>query len=159
MKRTILISGLALGLAFGGTALAEQPGEPGYKDRGERSGMMERWARHLDLTETQQEQLKATRDSYNPELRNLYSEIREQRHALRDSASDGFNEEAARDSAERLGQLMAEHAFLRARLQADIGEILTDEQLAVLAERRQARAERGGNRWRGKGRHGERHNG
>ncbi|MCK8517147.1 Spy/CpxP family protein refolding chaperone [Methylonatrum kenyense] len=157
MKRSILISGLILGLGLSGPALADETGERGYKDRGDRSGHMQRWTRQLDLTESQQEQLKATRQSYGPELRSLHGEIREQREALRASSRDGFNEEAARSSADRLGELMAERAFLQSRMRADVGEILTDEQKAKIAERREARAERGNKGWRGHGRH--RHNG
>lgn len=159
MKRSILISSLILGLGLSGPTLADDDGERGYKDRGDRGSHMQRWARQLDLTDTQQEQLKATRQSYAPELRSLHGEIREQRQALHASSRGGFNEEAARSSADRLGELMAERAFLQSRMRADVGEILTNEQQAQIAERREARAERGGKRWRGHGRHRQDRNG
>ena len=159
MIRSILISSLVLGLGLSVPALAAEHGERGYMDRGDRSSHMQRWARHLELTETQQEQLKATRQSYGPELRSLQAGIREHRQALRASTSDGFNEEAARSNADRLGELMAERAFLQSRMRADVGEILTDEQQAKIAERREARAERGGKGWRGHGRHRQDGNG
>lgn len=148
MKTRLLISGLALSLALSGAAMADDQRETRYAERGDRTGHLERMARHLDLTDTQQEQLRATMEAYGPELRELRSQIREARRNLRDSGGDGFNEEAARTSAERLGQLTGEAAFLRARMRADMGEILTDEQQAKLAEKR--RFHRGGHRGKGR---------
>lgn len=94
---------------------------------------LERMAEALDLTDSQREQIAATMESYRPQLRELHRTLREHRDGLKAASENGFDEAAAREHAEALGETVAESSFLMARARADVHETLTAEQREKLA--------------------------
>lgn len=137
MKKRLIASGLILGLALAGTTVAAGHGDG--KRHHERS--MDRMAERLELTGDQREQIRAAMQAHGPELQELRQQIRAQREALREQTGD-FNEETARSSANALGELTAEAAFVSTRMRADIQAVLTEEQRQAMAEHRENRKQR-----------------
>ncbi|WP_181919521.1 Spy/CpxP family protein refolding chaperone [Alkalilimnicola ehrlichii] len=144
MKRYAAGLGTALVLSLGINATVAAEAPTGAKNFAA-SGMpmhpkgFERLSRHLELTETQQEQIQAILDSARPELHALHQQIREQYRTIGEHTQSGFDETAVRSEAEKLGELVAEATVLGARVRATVQEVLTDEQKAKLSERRHHR--------------------
>ncbi len=141
MKYRLLVTSMLLGLALftTGVAITDTDKQRGHGAHGERWSHAERIGRHLDLTDTQREQIRAAVQTHRPELRELRRQMREHRRAIRELAHDGFNEESVREHADALGAIAGQSAFVRARLQADIHAVLTEEQRQSLRERAEKR--------------------
>jgi len=166
MKTRPLLTALTLALAMlgssmAGTAMAAAGDDSRYEGRGghgkwsnheKRGDPMERMTRRLDLSESQQQQVRATMQAHGPELRELRRDIRERRNQIRLESANGFNEEAVRAQSNALGEAQAQAAFAAARMQADIRALLTTEQQELLARHgdRSRGWNRGPSRWDGK---------
>lgn len=121
------------------------PGGPGgFMGRGRRGGpgmggpgplMM---LRHLDLTDAQETRVREILDSHRDEQQAIGDKAFAARGAL-DAAvtADVFDESAVRTRAAEVAAIDADMAVARARIYADVFQILTPEQQA-LAKKRQA---------------------
>lgn len=117
------------------------------KGKGHYGMHMDRMAEKLELTDAQREQWKALHEAHHPRMQQLREAVREQHEALREVAMGEFDEAAASAAARRLGDLVAESALERARMHAQLHEVLTEEQRAKLAEYHEGK--------HGKGHHGK----
>ncbi|TVP57127.1 MAG: periplasmic heavy metal sensor [Halomonadaceae bacterium] len=127
------LTALALGLLMTTAVVTQAAAETGQT---ERSSHGERMARYLALDDNQRESMRAAYQVYGPELRQLRQEMREQRGLLRQASQGEFNEGQVRAASVRLGELSAERSFQRARLGYEIRQVLSEEQVAKLEQRR-----------------------
>jgi Spy/CpxP family protein refolding chaperone len=158
MKRRILIFTLSL-ITLLGSALyvaAAPPGGPcnggpcdghcdGPGDGKEQPGgrFLERMAKILDLTETQQASIKKVLAAEEEKTAALHEKKRENRQQLR-SAEEAkpFDENAIRVLAEQRGAIEAELTIARARAHSQIDALLTPEQREIAAKLRSERGEK-----------------
>lgn len=147
-----LISMLALLFLTPALAFADEQGKHADKDkhRGGYDKHMERMAERLELSEFQREQWSALHEEHHPRMREIHQEMREQRKALKSASEDGFDEFAAETAAERIGELTREATLMRARMHAEVRELLTEEQLDRFGDLHKKKAKRG---------HGKHHGG
>ncbi len=99
------------------------------KDRKDRGDHMEHMAEKLGLDESQRQQWRALHQGYHPRMMEIHEAMKEQRQALHKASKDGFDEAQAQSAADRLGELTSEASIMRARMHAEVREILTEEQL------------------------------
>lgn len=118
---------LALPLAAGA-----QPGKG--MGMGDPEARMEHMAEMLELTEEQRSQWKSMHEEHYPRMQELREKMQAQHQALREASEDGFDEEAAKKAARRLGDLVTESSLERARMHANLVDMLDDEQRAKMAE-------------------------
>lgn len=160
MTKTKMISGvlaLLIGLATTGVvALGQQAGAggaAGQRDggRGERRwkrggkrgghdmrGGLGRFARNLNLSDAQKEQMRQIADRYRGSNRSLREQFRAQHQNERSSFGDGvFNEAAVRAAAQARANLQVEMAVSRARMMSEMYAVLTPEQKTQLARERE----------------------
>lgn len=130
---------LAVFLLVPAMAIAQEHGD--MEDKA--SKQMERMADKLELTDSQRQQWQALHEQYHPRMQEIYEEMREHRENLRESSLNGFDEGLAQVAAERLGELTREASLLGARMHAQVGEILTDEQREQFSEHYKTRDKHG----------------
>jgi Spy/CpxP family protein refolding chaperone len=106
------------------------PGGPGMRGGpGGPFGMAGLALRGLDLSDTQQEQIKAVMESHRDEQKAIGDRMRTAREALRDAIeADTFDEAAIRAAAARIGAVEADAAVLQGKIRAEIVALLTPEQ-------------------------------
>lgn len=106
-------------------------GEQSGDDKSDRDSMghMKHMAEKLELTDSQKEQWKDLHEGYHPRMKEIHKEMKEQREALHKASKNGFDEAQAESAADRLGELTSEASLMRARMHAEVREILTEEQL------------------------------
>lgn len=115
-------------------------------EEGDHSRHMERMADKLELTEDQRAEWSTLHEDHHPRMKELKQQMREQRKALRNASEGGFDEAAAEAAARRLGDLVAESSLERARMHAQLNDILTEEQQAKVSEyQKKKRSHKGGN--------------
>ena len=102
--------------------------------------MIGRMAEHLDLDDTQRENVKNIMEAAKPELKALREQFSANHEALQ--ALDAGDPEV-QNIALSNGQLATEGTLLFARIRGEIHAVLTDEQLAKAAELKEERKERG----------------
>ena len=127
-------------------------GERGFGPRGpEGPGRPIPFLRDLNLTDAQKAQVKQIVDSFEASTK----ELREKMRAIRGGEADvmrdgGFDEAAVRSAAQARAQVQVELEVAHARMLSQVYAVLTAEQKATLAERRQQfeqrRRERGAER-------------
>jgi periplasmic protein CpxP/Spy len=155
LKNNKIVKGIAAGvLALGVSAVlvtatlaARQDDTGGWQPR---FGRMHRGfggfglaLRQLDLTDAQREQVRSLFEQNRDEMRAAGEKLRTARRGLHDAASAGVVDEAAiRTAAEALATAEAEAAISRARVHAQVWQILTPEQQAKAKELRQQREQR-----------------
>ncbi len=101
--------------------------------------MIERMAEHLDLDDAQYESVDNIMSAAKPELQALREKVRANHEALRElDASDP----EVQNIAIANGELATEATLLFTRIRGEINAVLTDEQRAKLAERKERRKER-----------------
>ena len=99
----------------------------------------------LDLTDAQREQVKSIMESHQTELRTLGEKAMTVRRALdKVVTADTVDEGAIRARAADLAVVESDMAVARARVHADVLQILTSEQKAKLKELQAERETRGG---------------
>ena len=112
-------------------------GEHGGIDQGGPMGGSERVLKRLDLSEAQRDQIFELRHAQAPQMRAKWKEARSARGALRELAWSGdYDAGKAAELARQGADAMAEIAGMRAKLQADIYQLLSPEQRTRLAEMR-----------------------
>ena len=101
---------------------------------------VERMTRHLDLDDTQAQQIRNILLAAEPEITALKEELREHFETTRnlDTGSDDYDVELQNHAA-RTGELAARAALLHGRVRAEIHAVLTEEQRALAAEGREHR--------------------
>jgi periplasmic protein CpxP/Spy len=99
--------------------------------------------RQLDLTDAQREQVRSIFEQSRNEMRTAGEKLRTARRGLHDAAgAEAVDEAAIRTAAETLANAEAEAAIQRARVHAQVWQILTPEQQAKAKELRQQREQR-----------------
>jgi Spy/CpxP family protein refolding chaperone len=154
MNRLALGAGAAallLGLGAAGlTAAQDDPARPDRRPAMRRGGplgpggpMVGVDLRGLDLTEAQRAQVRAIMDAQRAATAPLLERARTARQALQEAIqAQPIDEGAIRARSAEVAVAEADLAVSRARLHADIVAVLTPEQQAELAERREQRDER-----------------
>jgi len=109
--------------------------------------------RDLDLTDAQKDQIKAIVESHRAEMQQVGEKTRSAQVAI-DAAAEGatIDEAAIHARSTELAAAIADGAILRARVNAEIFNILTAEQQQKVQERRaqiQQRMKEGPRRQRG----------
>jgi periplasmic protein CpxP/Spy len=138
----VLAAALLLGVGVAGFAQEGPRGEHGGRPhggpgRGGRGGFVP-FLRDLNLSDAQKAQVKQLADSFEESTKPL----RERLDALRESEMDGlkdgaFNEAAVRTAAQERANAHVELEVARARSWSQVYALLTTEQKAQIAERRQ----------------------
>ncbi|MCB1916371.1 MAG: Spy/CpxP family protein refolding chaperone [Rhodocyclaceae bacterium] len=132
-------------------------GEHGGKHGGGAMAGGERMLRKLDLNEEQRDRVFELRHAQAPQMRAKWKEAKQARQALRELAWSGeYDASKAAELARQGADAMAEIAGMRAKLQADIFQLLNEEQRTRLGELRTQRDREGDRpmRWRHEQRHG-----
>ena len=116
------------------------PGGPG-ESRGPRGGGLGPLARDLNLTDAQKAEVKKITDAFEASTQALHEQLRQAGpggggpfEGLKDGA---FDEAAVRAAAQARANLHVELEVARARMMSQVYALLTAEQKATLAERRQ----------------------
>ena len=128
------------------------------RDRGGHGGGPGALMRELDLSEEQREQLRALRGQAT--ARETFERLRTSREALNGAIDNGADEGTLRQLASEVGTAEGDAAVERARMQAELMEILTPEQQqeyrALKAERKEKQEARRKRFEEHRGRHRER---
>lgn len=135
MKRTIsrsLIAGTAALVTMTSLAVAAWPGKLGG-ERGHNHGqVVERMARHLDLSDEQQVQVEQLFANGLEEVRADRERIEELRENLLGQAAS-FDAGDAQAAADEIGAITSRMVYRRASMQASLYQLLDEEQRAQLA--------------------------
>jgi periplasmic protein CpxP/Spy len=150
-KRSLAAITIAATVLTGGavTTMAQPPqGGPG----GPRAGRMGPGGpgrfgmpglRAVDLTDAQKDQIKTISESHRDEMRQVGERLREAQRALDVATESGtVNEADIRSKSTALASAMADGAILRAKVNAEILNVLTPEQQQKLQEFRSQMQER-----------------
>lgn len=136
-KLAVGAGALVLAATFGLTALAQQGPPEGRQGRpwgpAPRAGAMSLGFAlgQLDLSDAQREQVRAVVQRHREEQRTLATRTRAARWALEQAAEAPAGDEAAiRAAAGTLADAEAQMALMRARVRAEVFEVLTPEQRA-----------------------------
>jgi Spy/CpxP family protein refolding chaperone len=115
-------------------------GGPGGRgpEGGGRGGLLEHLSREVNLTDDQKAQIKKIGDAFEESTKGL----REQMHTLQESQPDplaggAFDEAAVRAAAQARANVQVEMEVAHARLMSQVMSVLTAEQKAQLAAKRQ----------------------
>lgn len=106
------------------------PGGPGPRDG---VGFL---VRDLNLSDEQRAQIKKINDSFHESTKALREQLRTL-HESEPNPFDGFDEAAVRTAAEARAKIDIELSVAHARMMAQIGAVLTADQKAQLAAKRQ----------------------
>lgn len=140
-------AGAAVAL-LAGSAVYAQPhggrGRGGFDGpRGAMRGMPVPMLRALDLTDAQKEQVQAIMERERPQFAELRARHREAARAVHQAVTaDTFDEGTIRERAAALASVEADLAVLRARVHADVVQLLTPDQRQSLEQRRAEREQR-----------------
>ncbi len=108
------------------SASIQPEGRRGFRgDRGGRGGAI---FHELDLSEDQREQMRALRQSQQGMPRDIFERLTERRNALNEAVDNGADEATIRQLAYECGEAEGDAAVERARMHAQMMEILTPEQ-------------------------------
>ena len=105
------------------SASVQPEGRRGF--RGDRGGRGRAILRELDLSEDQREQMRALREGTS---RDIFERLMERRQALNEAVDNGADEATLRQLAYDFGEAEGDAAVERARMHAQVMEILTPEQ-------------------------------
>ena len=136
------LAGVALVAALALSALAQQGpdgprGGSGAHGRGHRGDRIP-FARDIDLTDQQKAQIEQLQQAFRESTRGLHDQLRAVKGGGADPLSGGaFDEAAVRRAAQERAALHVELEVAHARLMSQIAALLTPEQKAKIAERRQ----------------------
>jgi len=137
--------------AVGSTAWVSA--EDGGRQRGQRGGRLRARAKELDLTDEQKAEIREIVKSHAEEIKAAKEAVEAKRQALRDLVrADKVDESAIRKAADELGTAIGNGAVLRAKVRAEIREVLTEEQRAKADEMQAEPRKRGEGRKKGEGR-------
>jgi Spy/CpxP family protein refolding chaperone len=113
-------------------------GGPGEGGRGGRDGLLGHLSRELNLTDEQKAQIKKIQDSFEESTKALREQMRTLHESQPDPlANNTFDEAAVRTAAQARANVQVEMEVAHARMMSQVLAILTAEQKAQLAARRQ----------------------
>jgi periplasmic protein CpxP/Spy len=154
-KMKIMARVLTLALALAAIAMvafaqdAPGQGQPGGRGRGERGFNRDgkrgghdgiglgRFARNLNLTDAQKEQMRQIAERHQAATSSLREQLRAQHRGERGSFDGTFNEAAVRSAAQARANVEVELQVARARMMAELYNVLTPEQKTQLAQERE----------------------
>lgn len=133
MKR--LSRNLVLGTVFSGLALGAVAGwaKDGYRMHGDPAQMVARMADKLDLSEDQQAGIETILTETRQQSAADHARLRELRQQLR-AQPGAFDADAARRQADEIGQITGRMVYQAASTQAQIYQLLDEEQRAEMEE-------------------------
>lgn len=126
IMKGLSIAVLALGL--NAIALAQQPG-PGQADQVDQLDQL------VSLSDSQKEDIRGMMQESEAKVMKLRMEAQDTQQQLASLIKPGFDEDAIRESAERLGKVTGDVTAESALLQARIQDTLTGEQRATLEQK------------------------
>jgi len=125
LNKKVALMGMIATLGFAMPAMASNWGEPGMQKQ--QSG--ERMAKALNLSDAQQQQIKAIRSEAKPEMKALGDAMKANRDAMRKLNPGDANYLVEVDKlAVEKGTLVQQMAQAHARTRAQIHQVLTPEQ-------------------------------
>ena len=138
-----VVAGTVLvGTAAAPSALAQRVSQTfndGPVREGRRGPPLKMLALALDLTDAQQEQIKAIFEGHRPEFEQMRTRGRAAQDAVRKAVeADEINEQAIRSAVSARAQIEADGAVLRARVRKEVEALLTPEQRTKADALRQA---------------------
>lgn len=111
-------------------------------ERGDKGFNVDRMAKKLDLSDDQRTQIEGIMAASKQQMKDQHDKLRANRKQLRSLTMQNTLDEAAlRKLADAQGDLKADMIVLRAQQRAKIGDVLTKEQRAKLADRAGKRRE------------------
>ncbi len=153
--RWITAAVLALAVAAGGSALLSAQGGPGGPGgrRGGGPGMMGRGPgmmaggmmglRQLGLSDSQRAQIKTIMQSHKTDMQAIGERVRTAHKALQNAIDQvPVNEGLIRERAADVAKVQADAAVLRARVHAEVFQVLTPDQQAKAKDLRQQAEQR-----------------
>ena len=150
IRSRFLIAALAvlLGTAFAHSQTAtDAPPPPPMHGHGHEFGMgrghmMKFMARYLNLTDAQQEQMKAIKQKEHASLKPLMLQMRQSSQALKQYEEGTFDEAKVRTIAAQQAQTHIELTVARARIHNEMFQLLTPDQQTKMKEFEARRAAR-----------------
>ena len=141
----------AVGVAIGlGTAVAQPHGDAGGEHRGIRGGF--HGLRQLGLSDEQRQEVRRIMELHKAERQAIGERLREARRAQSDAVmAVPVDESAVRARSAELAKVESDAAVLRARMHAEVYNVLTPEQqekAKALRAEREARAAQHRERWK-----------
>lgn len=145
---TVLSAGVVLSQEDGenreGRSWGQRGGHGPGSGFGDPSRMVKRLAKHLDLSETQEQSLNNIVDAAKPEFESMRERARANFTAMRNlETTDPDYSAKLSNLAIENGELVTEGTLLVGRIRAEVNAELTDEQRATLEARLQERHKRG----------------
>lgn len=141
MKTRILIAFMMAGLFISSAALAQRPAQK--KERTDNRSMVEKQEMKRDfrhysfLTDEQKEAVKKIRMETAKEIIPLKNELNElQAHQQTLATSDNVDMKAIYKNIDKMSEVKAKMAKIRAKQQQEIRSLLTEEQLLKMDQRR-----------------------
>ncbi len=98
--------------------------------------------RDLNLSEEQKTQIQKITESFQESTRDLHDQLRTLHESEPDPLTSGFDEAAVRAAAAARAKVDAELAVAHAKMLSQIGAVLTSEQKAQIAAKRQEFSQR-----------------
>jgi periplasmic protein CpxP/Spy len=137
----IIVAG-ALVLGAAALAFSQRPQGPPPPGEGFRGGPPPRdglgpMARDLNLTDDQKAQIKKINDSFAASTKDLHDQLRTLHESETDPMSGAFDEAAVRTAAEARAKIQVELEVAHAKMMFQIAAVLTADQKAQLAAKRQ----------------------
>jgi len=125
------------GYGMGAFGVPMGPGRPEILSRPHGPGqamLLLRILQRLDLTDEQNEKIKAIHNANKEKIEAAQKAITEATKALHEAVAEGADEATIRAAGTKLGNAVSEQAILGATTITSIKEVLTDEQLKELKE-------------------------
>jgi Spy/CpxP family protein refolding chaperone len=141
--RIVVVSALVAGALVIGVESFAQGRQGGGRGPGGRMGGAGIPVQALNLTEDQQKQIRAVRESHQEALRTAEGRVREARRALREAIRTvPVNESLVRSASRAAGDAETDAALAQARLYSDTWILLTPEQQGRLRSLNEQRPRR-----------------
>jgi protein CpxP len=132
----LLMAAAAFAFSQGPQGPPRPPGEGFRGGPGPRDGLGP-LGRDLNLTDDQKTQIKKINESFAASTQDLHDQLRTLHESEPDPMSGAFNEAAVRTAAEARAKIQVELDVARARMMSQIAAVLTADQKAQLAAKRQ----------------------
>jgi len=141
-KKMSIVAGIAGAVVLTAAVAVFSQGPQGPRPGGFRGGPGPRdglgpMGRDLNLTDDQKAQIKKINDSFRETEKALHDQLRTLHESEPDPMSGGFDEAAVRAAAEARAKIQVELEVSHAKMMSQIAAVLTAEQKAQLAARRQ----------------------
>jgi protein CpxP len=144
-KKSIILAAIFMALAAGlaTTAFAQHRGMGFGRNNG---WMLKHMTKQLNLTESQQTQIKGIMAGEKNKLKPMMQQLRQNQQAEDANINGNFDENQARAFANKQAQLMTDLIVEKERMRSQVYAVLTPEQrqkaLQLMQERQQHRQER-----------------